>query len=203
MWNDVPIAVLNGEKRGGSTVADLKETALVGRLAARHGLSRDAVETVLRALRSGGGSMAQFSHAEFGGMSQWSSGMTMVGDMFNDALRAKLNAVATDLAAYLRENPDVARNEPTEVSYRSQQLAKGWPSGLGTPSSTGSQNHLRYAIYPDPRRLVIEDAGRRTMYDTGDHVISGIAQAQSTDATLTFRSQNGLVRLSELKKVEA
>ena len=84
---------------------DLKETALVARLATRHGLSRDAVETVLRALRSGGGSMAQFSHAEFGGMSQWSSGMTMVGDMFNDALKAKLNAVATDLVAYLRENP--------------------------------------------------------------------------------------------------
>ncbi|MER8872540.1 hypothetical protein NKI04_21900 [Mesorhizobium sp. M0814] len=61
---------------------------------------------------------------------------------------------------------------------------------------------MRYAIYPDSRRLVIEDAGRRTIYDTGDHVISGIAQALSTDATLTFRSQNGLVRLSELKKVD-
>ncbi|TIN06300.1 MAG: hypothetical protein E5Y59_18070, partial [Mesorhizobium sp.] len=139
---------------------------MVARLAARHRLSRDAVETVLRALRSGGGSMAQFSHAEFGGMSQWSSGMTMVGDMFNDALRAKLNAVATDLAAYLRENPEVPHNEPAEVSYRSQQqVPESWPGGLGIPSSTGSQNHLRYAIYPNTRRLVIEDAGRRTMYD--------------------------------------
>jgi hypothetical protein len=45
---------------------DFKETALIARLAARHGLSSDAVKTVLRALRSGGGSMAQFSHAEFG-----------------------------------------------------------------------------------------------------------------------------------------
>lgn len=183
---------------------DFKETALVARLAARHGLSRDAVETVLRALRSGGGSMAQFSHAEFGGMSQWSSGMTMVGDMFNDALRAKLNAVATELVAHLRENPKAAHNEPAEVSYRSQQqVRESRPGGPGTPSSTGSQNHLRYAIYPDTRRLVTEDAGQRTIYDTGDHVISGIAQAQSTDATLTFRSQNGLVRLSELKKVDA
>ena len=34
--------------------------------------------------------MAQFSHADFGGMSQWSSGMTMVGDMFNDGLKSKL-----------------------------------------------------------------------------------------------------------------
>ena len=27
--------------------------------------------------------MAQFSHSDFGGMSQWSPGMTMVGDMCN------------------------------------------------------------------------------------------------------------------------
>jgi hypothetical protein len=30
--------------------------------------------------------MAQFSHADFGGMSQWSPGMSMVGDMFNTHL---------------------------------------------------------------------------------------------------------------------
>jgi hypothetical protein len=42
----------------------------------------DAVRTILRPLRSGGGTMAQFSHPDFGGMSQWSPGMTMVGDMF-------------------------------------------------------------------------------------------------------------------------
>jgi hypothetical protein len=35
---------------------------------------------VLAALRSGGDRMAQFSHADFGGMSQWSPGMSMVGD---------------------------------------------------------------------------------------------------------------------------
>jgi hypothetical protein len=36
--------------------------------------------------------MAQFSHADFGGMSQWSPGMSMVGDMFNTQLKAKLDA---------------------------------------------------------------------------------------------------------------
>lgn len=170
---------------------DLKETALVARLAERHGLSRDAVETVLRALRSGGGSMAQFSHAEFGGMSQWSSAMTMVGDMFNDALRAKLNAVATDLVAYLRDNPEVAHNlkvgravsahphrpdRRTICATRSIPTRGDWSSRM--PGSVRSTTPAITLSRGSPRRKV-------------------------RDATLAFRSQNGLVRLSELKKADA
>ena len=107
---------------------------------------------MLMALRSGGGSMAQFSHADFGGMAQWSSGMTMVGDMFNDGLKSKLDAIAMELAAYLRANPMAAsaghakddRAEPDHgqddraegVSYRSHHPGKSsnwWPDRLGLP----------------------------------------------------------------------
>jgi hypothetical protein len=38
--------------------------------------------------------MAQFSHADFGRMSQWSPGMSMVGDMFNAQLKGKLDRSA-------------------------------------------------------------------------------------------------------------
>src|ERR1700676_1173096 len=65
---------------------------LVDRMA-KHSVSPAAVQVVLAALRSGGGRMAQFSHADFGGMSQWSPGMSMVGDMFNTQLKAKLDAL--------------------------------------------------------------------------------------------------------------
>jgi hypothetical protein len=178
----------------------------IAELAARHGVSEGAVRVVLEALRSGGGTMAQFSHPEFGGMAQWSSGMTMVGDMFNDRMKATLNELATDLAGWLREHPE-ARDRPagrtTEVSYRSSSGSTSWwPEKLGQPSSTGAQNHLRYAIFPEARRLAIDDGGRRSVYDTGDHRISGISQAQSADATITFTSQNGLVRVSDLKRIE-
>ena len=61
----------------------LNEEAFIERVSIRHSVSTDAVRTILRALRSGGGTMAQFSHSDFGGMSQWSPGMTMVGDMCN------------------------------------------------------------------------------------------------------------------------
>jgi hypothetical protein len=74
---------------------------LVDRMAKKHSVSPEAVQVVLTALRSGGGRMAQFSHADFGGMSQWSPGMSMVGDMFNTQLKAKLEALCTDIAAHL------------------------------------------------------------------------------------------------------
>jgi len=50
----------------------LNEEGFITRVSLRHSVSPDAVRTILRALRSGGGTMAQFSHSDFGGMSQWS-----------------------------------------------------------------------------------------------------------------------------------
>jgi hypothetical protein len=63
---------------------------------------------------------------------------------------------------------------------------------MGRPGAAGAQNDLRYAVFPDTRRLVINDRGKITVYDTGDHRIFGVAQAQSSDQTLSFTSQDGL-----------
>jgi hypothetical protein len=49
--------------------------------------------------------------------------------------------------------------------------------------------------------LVINDDGHLEIYDTGNHRIFGMAQAQSADQTLTFTSQDGLVRVKDLPKV--
>jgi len=40
----------------------LNEEGFISRVSIRHSVSADAVRTILRALRSGGGTMAQFSH---------------------------------------------------------------------------------------------------------------------------------------------
>jgi hypothetical protein len=182
----------------------ISEDGFISRVAIRHSISPDAVRTILRALRSGGGKMAQFSHPDFGGMSQWSSGMTMVGDMFNNAMKSKLDAVCTELAAYVAETPSIDQGSGREggaVSYRSTtQSSDWWPANLGTASAVGAQNDLKYAVFPDSRRLAIKDGERVQIYDTGNHRIFGVAQAQSTDQTLTFSSQDGLVRVKDLPK---
>src|SRR5208337_808730 len=76
-----------------------------------------------------------------------------------------------------------------------------WPGDLGSPSSTGSQNDIRYAYFPASRRLAVQVHGHVTVYDTLDHQIGGVSQQQSADASLTFTSQHGTVSVASLPVV--
>ena len=104
------------------------EDAIVAELAIRHSVSEELVRVLLEAMRKTGGSMAQFNHPGLGGMGQWSGGMTMIGDMFNDRLRASVGALAVDLSEYLRSIPE-SRPE-AEVSYRAgaRSSSDWWPA---------------------------------------------------------------------------
>ena len=71
--------------------------------AQQFGVSLEAVRTVFDALAAGGGRMAQFNHPDLGGMGQWSqSGMTQVGDMFNQKLKERVGALCSTLAGQLQ-----------------------------------------------------------------------------------------------------
>ena len=73
-----------------------------------------------------------------------------------------------------------------------------WGTDLNWPTSTGSQNNVRYAYFAQARRLAIEIGGRVTIYDTLDHQIGGFSQQQSVGGSLTFTSQYGLVEVTRL-----
>jgi len=75
-----------------------------------------------------------------------------------------------------------------------------WPKELGQPASSGGQNDLRYAFFPDAHRLLVETDGKLKTYDSGDHRISGVQQANG--AAPRFSSQNGTVSLNDLKVVD-
>jgi hypothetical protein len=71
-------------------------------LARRFGVSVDAVMKLLQALVNSNGTMAQFDHPELGGAGQWMpGGMTMVGDMFNHGLKAKVDGLCSELSQIL------------------------------------------------------------------------------------------------------
>lgn len=76
-----------------------------------------------------------------------------------------------------------------------------WPKDLGSPSSSGGQNDLRYAFFPNKRRLLIDRAGKVSTYDTGDLQIGGVQQGGG-GGDPTFSSQKGPVDLSSLKKLD-
>jgi hypothetical protein len=189
---------------------------IVEEVSRRHGVSEDAVAELLAALVAGGGSQAQFNHPDLGGMGQWSQGgMIMVGDMFNNALKARVDALCTELAGLLRAAGLFA---PADTTRQSQSRGPGgiavslfvpgslpsaewWPAELGSPASVGAQNELRYAFFPATRRLAIARGGQVTVYDTGDHRIGGFSQQQSGDQSLSFTSQHGLVKVADLPVV--
>ncbi|SIO10041.1 SHOCT domain-containing protein [Vannielia litorea] len=188
---------------------------LVAEIAQRHGVTTGAVEHLLMALAAGHGTQAQFNHPDLGGMGQWSmGGMTMVGDMFNNALKARVDALCSELSQAMAER-QVLAHEPRPASHQSQSQGSGtslfvagsgfdgswWPEDLGAPSSTGAQNDMRYAVFPATRRLAISVAGRVEVFDTADHHIGGVSQQQSGDQSLTFTSQHGLVKIADLKRV--
>ena len=74
----------------------------INELSRRYGVSTNAVMTLLQSLLNSNGSMAQFDHGEFGGSGQWMpGGMTMVGDMFNHGLKAKVDGLCSELSQLL------------------------------------------------------------------------------------------------------
>lgn len=165
-------------------------------VADRYGVRLDAVRHLMHALERGQGTMAQFDHPDLGGMGQWSAGgMIMVGDMFNTDLKARVSGLCTELAAALPPGGWSAGGVPD-----GQRGGAWWPADLGHPSSTGSQNGLRYAYFPETRRLAIESGEGVALYDTGDHHISGVSQS---NGALSFSGPQGAVAVERLRRIGA
>lgn len=193
---------------------------IVNDLSQRHGFSPDAVTHMLFAVLSGNGSMAQFGHPEFGGSGQWmKGGMLMLGDMFNHALKGRVDALCSEISEILAKQPGLLRSGSFQAQSQSgggqQSQASGassgdsslfvpdpashwWPRELGTPGATGSQNDVRYAYFANAHRLAVETSGRVWVYDTLDHQIGGFSQQQGTGGSILFTSQYGTVNLARL-----
>lgn len=78
------------------------------------------------------------------------------------------------------------------------QVERWWPEELGQPASSGGQDGMRYAVFPEKQRLLVEQDGNRTTYDTGTHRIDGVQQGSDGPV---FTGQEGAVTLEALKKI--
>lgn len=163
-------------------------------LAKKHGFSRSAVEAATQALQRGTGNQAQFNHPELGGMGQWQPGMMMIGNMFDTALKARVDGLFSDLAGQV--------SATSLSSMPPLSSARWWPAEFGDATATGSQNDLRYAWFAGARRLLIRRGTALTAYDTGAHRITGVSQQQNNASQdLRFQTQSGSISLSDLKQV--
>ena len=83
-------------------------------LAQRYGFSSDAVLSMLESVVNGNGTMAQFSHPEFGGSGQWMrGGMIMVSDMFNNYLKGRIDGLCNELWGLVANEDDLIASGST------------------------------------------------------------------------------------------
>lgn len=194
-------------------------------LGQHHGFSAAAVVHMMQAMLRSRGGMAQFNHPEFGGSGQWMpGGMLMIGDMFNNALKARVDGLCRDVSAALAAQPLAAA--PVSHSFQQQSGAgfqqqsssppaafpamatpsaaplfvpdprdSWWPAELGAPSATGEQNNVRYAFFPNAGRLAVDVNGELNVYDTGNQTIAGFSQQQGGGGVV-FSTPGGSVSLS-------
>jgi hypothetical protein len=196
---------------------------IVNDLSMRHNFSSDAVTHMMFAVLNGNGGMAQFSHPEFGGSGQWMrGGMTMIGDMFNNYLKGRVDGLCAEISNILNNQPGLLQrgsfqSQSQGGSSNQQQTAGGargqsslfipdpeqhfWPQELGSPSATGSQNNVRYAYFSGCNRLAVKTGGDIWVYDTQNHQIGGFSQQQGGSGSITFTSQYGTVDLTTLPVV--
>ncbi|MDF1812834.1 MAG: SHOCT domain-containing protein [Verrucomicrobiales bacterium] len=159
---------------------------IIADISSRYQISRESTVSMLISVNNGGGTMAQFSIPEYGSGQWMRGGMTMVGDLFNNQLKANVNNLCEELSNALAQNQIF---EPLPAGTRGSNT--WWPSNLGVPSSTGGQNNTRYAVFPNERRLAVETNGQVSVYDTLNHNIGGVSQQQGSNNSLTFSSQLG------------
>jgi len=193
---------------------------IVDELARRHGFSADAITHMLFAVLHGNGAMAQFDHGEFAGSGQWmQGGMVMCGNMFDHALKGRIDALCSELSAILANQQGLLRagsfQSQSQGGGGQQQQTAGaamgpsslfipdpadnwWPAELGSPSATGAQNNVRYAYFADRRRLAVKVGNDVLVHDTLDHHIGGFSQQQGTGTSIIFTSQYGTVNLATL-----
>jgi hypothetical protein len=177
------------------------EDEFIAKIAVRYSVSKEAVAMVLNGLKATGGRRVEFNHSDFGGLCHWAPTRTLVEDMVNYEASAKLKAVVGDLLEYLRFRPtSFGKLAGPAVTYRpgESRPTDWWPAELPAPETTGSQGRLRYAIFPDAHRLAIEDSGTVTIFDTLNHRLTDISRVPGPDQALTFRSDVGLVTISDL-----
>ena len=112
--------------------------------------------------------------------------------------------LCTELAGHVRRADLFAARAPWQAQSQSQSQSGGGggcrepvragrtlvrppvAGRSGHPSSTGGQNAMRYAFFPGSRRLAIDPGdGKVTIYDTGDHQITGFSQQQGGGQSIT------------------
>lgn len=169
-------------------------------IAAKYNVSEQTVRTLLDGLKGSGGRQVQFNISELGGMGQWQGGMVMIGDMFNNSLKAKVAELCSELAPL---SHSLTEEEKKQESAAAETEKKPVEKKRASASFSGSQNGHKYAYYASENILEMEENGQVTQYSTEGYALSGVQQSQDNGGrTLSFSYPGGTVSVKDLKRAE-
>jgi hypothetical protein len=169
-------------------------------IAQRYQVPEHVVRELYRQLESNGGTQCQFACPELAGQIQWMPGMVMVSRPTDTALKARGDGLCCELAAVLSGSDTAAPGAIVrEWEHQSAVGESWWPATFGHPTTSGEQNGVRYAYFPDQRRLLLQQGARIDTYDTTGHHITGAAQQQGHGSSLTFSTDRGPISTKQLK----
>uniref|UniRef100_UPI0008310067 hypothetical protein n=1 Tax=Aldersonia kunmingensis TaxID=408066 RepID=UPI0008310067 len=183
-----------------ATVTPQAERAIAD-IAARHGVSREAVLAMLFAVNNGGGTMARFTIPELGGAGVWlPNGMTVVANMFDHELKARINALCAELSELLATTDVFPPSAPNSIAGYS--VGAWWPPEFGEPTVSGGLNECRYAVFPAIRRLAVQIYSVTRIFDTSVHRVETVTQHHGHGFdSIEFVSQHGTFAISSLTEV--
>ncbi|AEI50688.1 hypothetical protein [Runella slithyformis] len=168
-------------------------------IAEKYNVSEQTVRTLLEGLKASGGRQVQFNISELGGMGQWQGGMVMIGDMFNNSLKAKVAELCSELAPLSQSMDEEAKGQDADIAETDRKSVEKRPSA----SFSGSQNGHQYAYYASENMLEMEQNGQVTRYSTEGYALSGVQQSQDNGGrSLRFSYPGGTVSVNDLKKAE-
>lgn len=169
-------------------------------LAKQYSVSEETVRILLEGLKQSGGYQVQFNIPELGGMGQWQGGMVMIGDMFNNSLKAKVAELCSALVPVVQELVQEEQTKRSEA-MKTPSSKKEATKTRSSPSFSGSQNGVKYTYFSAEDRLEIEENGKVKAYSTKGYALSGVQQAQdNAGQTLSFSYPGGTVKVKDLKK---
>lgn len=123
----------------------------INNLAQRYNFSFDAVFSLLQSVINGNGSMAQFSHPEFGGSGQWMrGGMIMLGDMFNNNLKNSVGSLCQELADLVASQPNLLQTGSFQSQTQGNQQQHNFSGGQSQQNSTGNAGSVSLFVPPPP-----------------------------------------------------
>lgn len=123
----------------------------INNLAQRYNFSFDAVFSLLQSVINGNGSMAQFSHPEFGGSGQWMrGGMIMLGDMFNNNLKNSVSSLCQELADLVASQPNLLQTGSFQSQTQGNQQQNNFSGVQSQQNSTGNAGSVSLFVPPPP-----------------------------------------------------